>query len=127
MGKTTGPKPAKVNWLISLPWEERDEYVDFAQKRGLGLEISAFCSGPALNDRSVQRERIRAFKRLLSGWPNPLAFHGAFIDIMPHSGDHAIAAASRQRILQSLTAATEIGCHKIVFHTGFNPLIPVAQ
>src|SRR5215207_5326624 len=114
----------QVQYAIPLPWEERHRHLGFANIHGLGLEIAAFCSGPALNDPHTREQRVMALKDDLRGWAQPLSYHGAFIDIVLHSGDREIAALSRRRIEADLATASELGCEKVVFHTGFNPRVP---
>lgn len=46
------------------------------------------------------------------------------MDLALHSDDPQIAAISRRRILDDLVTASRLGCTKVVFHTGFNPLVP---
>lgn len=113
--------------LIPLPWSERGRHLDYARAHGLGVEVTAFCSGPSLNDLPTRKERLRSLKKDLQHWTAPLSFHGAFIDIVLHSIDDEIAATSRRRIERDLSAACELGCGKIVFHTGFNPHVPVPK
>jgi hypothetical protein len=62
----------------------------------------------------------------MSGFPYPRSYHGAFIDLSLHSDDPAIAEIARQRIARDLETAF-LGCRKIVFHTGFNPLVPLER
>ena len=115
----------RAHYLIPLPWQDRTRHLDYAKAHGLGLEVTAFCNGPALNDPATRKERLRGLKKDLRKWTQPLSFHGVFIDIVLHSIDDDIAAASRRRIERDLAAASELGCSRIVFHTGCNPNVPV--
>ncbi|MBA2432925.1 MAG: sugar phosphate isomerase/epimerase [Chthoniobacterales bacterium] len=121
------PPAGPAQFLIPLPWQTRHQQVEFAAAQELGLEVLAFCSGPALNSPQVRRERSAELQKQLRGYEYPLTFHGAFIDIALHSSDDSIAAASRARIERDLTTACELGCTKAVFHTGFNPNVSVPQ
>ena len=113
-----------ISWVVPLSWEDREIRYAFAASHGLGLEVAVFCSGIALNDERVRRERVAALKSELAGFSRTLTYHGAFIDVVPTSSDSAIAKVSRMRICQDLETATELGCSKVVFHTGFNPNVP---
>jgi len=119
--------PDAVRWLIPLPWEGREHFRALAERHGLGFEVMAFCSGPALNDAGTRHERRKQLKRELRGFAQPLAFHGAFMDLALHSGDREIAAVSQKRILSDLEVASDLGCERAIFHTGFNPHVPVPQ
>ena len=121
------PATPALQYVIPLPWEERERHLSFAAMHGLGLEVTTFCSGAGLNDARVRAERIAALAQDLRGWAWPLSYHGAFMDISLHSPDAEIAAASRRRIRADLTAAQALGCAKVVFHTGFNPQVSVTR
>ena len=56
------PTANRVQFLIPLGWQGRGQYLTYAQTHGLGLEITAFCSGPALNNADVRRERLRVLR-----------------------------------------------------------------
>ena len=116
-----------AQFLIPLPWHARQQHLQFAAANDFGLEILAFCSGPALNNEQVRRERSQELQKQLQDFTGPLAFHGAFIDIALHSIDDSIAAASKARIERDLATACELGCGKAVFHTGFNPNVSVPR
>lgn len=108
---------------MPLGAHRRDERLAFAAERGLGVEVSAFVSGEPLTDPSARRNLERALARELAAFPGPRAFHGAFLDLAPHSEDDGIATASAHRIERDLATAVRLGCGKIVFHLGFNPLV----
>ena len=77
----------RIHPLNPLPWQERTRHLDYAKTHGLRLEVTAFCSGPALNNSGTEKERLRDLKKDLRNWTQPLSFHGVFIDIVLHSID----------------------------------------
>jgi sugar phosphate isomerase/epimerase len=109
--------------LIQLGSEEREERLFFAKQQDLGVEITAFLSGPALNDPVFRAGLERDLAKDLADFPGLISFHGAFLDLAVHSADEIIAATSRRRIECDLITARGLGCRKIIFHLGFNPLI----
>ena len=50
----------RVHYLIPLPWQDRARHLAYAKAHGLGLEVTAFCSGPALNDPATRKENACA-------------------------------------------------------------------
>jgi len=114
----------EYTFLVPLTWEERRQRLAFARRYGLGVEVSALIGGEALNNAGVRAEREAALEKLLNNFSGMKTMHGAFLDLAIHSRDEAIAAISRSRIEADIVTAQRLGCEKIVFHLGFNPLIP---
>jgi sugar phosphate isomerase/epimerase len=115
-------RPPSFEFLIPLGWERREESLAFARQHGLGVEITAFLSGPLVNNpaaRALAEENLAAE---LAGFRRR-TFHGVFLDLAPHSRDEAIATVSLHRIERDLATARRLGCRKVVFHLGFNPLV----
>jgi len=109
---------------ISMDWDDFAEKLSFAEHHQLGVEIDALFAGPGLSDVAVRKKMERSLSRALRDFPYRRSLHGAFIDIAVHSGDPAIAAVARDRIQRDLETASRLGCQTVVFHTGFNPLVP---
>lgn len=71
-----------------------------------------------------ERFRERDFEGGMSGncvFPDVFSkdtMHGAFLDVTIHSDDPMIAHVSRQRVLQSMETAKNMGLKGVVFHTG---------
>lgn len=113
-----------ISITIPTGWADRADKRAFAMERGLGLEIGAFLGAAARDDMAVRRKMEHAFRHELDGFPYPVSYHGSFLDLALHSADEGIASLSRRRIVADLQTASRLGCEKVVFHTGFNPLIP---
>lgn len=62
--------------------------------------------------------------KMLRRFSGAVSMHGAYQDLAVHSADSQIAHHSKQRIREDVNLAARLGCQKVVFHTGFNPLIP---
>ncbi len=116
-----------IPFSIPLGWSGYDAQIEFAAVRRLGLEIGCFTAGEGLNDLGVRSRMVEELKEALRGFNGRLSFHGAFLDLALHSQDREILKISRKRILDDLQTATDLGCRKIIFHTGFNPLIPASS
>jgi sugar phosphate isomerase/epimerase len=114
-------------FLIPFGWLHRTEKVQFALAHGYGLEIGVFASGDAVDDPYVRADYESRLTSKLRRFPGPLTMHGAFMDLAIHSGDACIAHHSRERIHADIQLAIRLGCQKLVFHTGYNPLIPAAS
>lgn len=114
-------------YFIPLGAERRDERLAFAAERGLGVEVSAFVGGDALNTPSARTRLEEDLETELAAFPGPKTFHGAFLDLALHSPDTELAALSRRRMERDLVTARHLGCEKIIFHLGFNPLVAVQR
>jgi len=119
----TGHQTPNLKLLIQLGAEEREERLFFARQQDLGVEITAFLSGRPLNDPVFRADLERDMAKDLADFTGLITFHGAFLDLAVHSADEIIAATSRRRIESDLITARGLGCRKIIFHLGFNPLI----
>lgn len=115
------------HYFIPLGAERRAERLAFAAERGLGVEVSAFVGGDGLNDAAARLALENELETELAAFPGPKTFHGAFLDLALHSPDAEIAALSRRRMDRDLTTAQRLGCEKIIFHLGFNPLVAVQR
>lgn len=122
----TGGTTIKPLFQVQPTWARKDAYLDLAREKTAGVEVASFSQGPGLNDPKGRREQTDWYRRTLEGFPS-LSYHGAFLDLTPHSQDAALAGLVRARFVDDLKTAAEIGCHRIVFHTGYNPMIKVAD
>lgn len=116
-----------IHFSVPFSWHQRTEKVRFALEHGYGVEIGVFASGDAVDDPFVRADFEQKLTTKLRRFPHAKSMHGAFMDLAVHSGDSLIAHHSRQRILDDLKLAERLGCQKIVFHTGFNQLIPSSK
>jgi sugar phosphate isomerase/epimerase len=115
------------HFSVSTGWEDFDRKLTFATAHQFGVEIAAFATGPGLHDKAQRAKIERGLRAALSGFPHARSYHGAFIDLSLHSADSAIAAVTRERIQRDLATAARLSCTHVVFHTGFNPLVPVRR
>lgn len=114
----------EYKFLIPLGRDRRDERMAYAEAHGLGLEVTAFIGGDALNHASDRELLENELESELAGFYGMKTMHGAFLDLAIHSDDERITAVSQSRIERDVLTALRLGCEKIVFHTGFNPLVP---
>lgn len=116
-----------LKFLIPVGWENRLVRMAFAERHGLGVEVTAFVGGAALNDSNSREAMELEFEKLLSEFKGTKTMHGAFLDLAIHSPDKRVASLSQSRIEQDLITATRLGCEKLIVHLGFNPLVPVSR
>lgn len=114
----------KLNFLVPLGCKNRQERIAFAVQQRVGIEVTAFVGGPALNDHEVREQVETQLSAELATFEGTKTMHGAFLDLALHSQDGRVAAVSQSRIERDLLTAQHLGCEKIVFHLGFNPLVP---
>lgn len=117
----------EFTFLIPLPWEKRAERMEFARRRGFGVEVNAFVGGDPLNDPECRARMEDEFEQDMAGFEGIKTMHGAFLDLAIHSNDQRIATISQNRIERDILTATRLGCEKIVFHLGSNPLVLVER
>src|SRR5947207_11943500 len=89
-------------------WRDRHAFYDLALKYSGGLEIISFAMPGVLNDPSLVQEHLCAYKKELPSVGCLKSFHGAFVDITPHSPDKAVREVSTKRIYESLKIAVEL-------------------
>jgi sugar phosphate isomerase/epimerase len=111
-------------FLIPFGRERRDERLAYAENRDLGLEVTAFIGGGALNDPADRDVLESEIESELAGFSGLKTMHGAFLDLAIHSDDDRISAISKSRIERDVLTALRLGCEKVVFHMGYNPLVP---
>jgi sugar phosphate isomerase/epimerase len=117
----------QFQFSIATGWDDFPEKLRFAERHEFGLEIGALYAGPPVWDLETRSKMEGELSAALRDFPYGRSLHGAFIDIAVHSADPGIAAVARERILRDLETACQLGCQTVVFHTGFNPLVPGQQ
>lgn len=111
-------------FLIPFGRERRDERLAYAERHDLGLEVTAFIGGTALNDAADRDVLECEIESELADFSGLKTMHGAFLDLAIHSDDDRISAISKSRIERDVLTALRLGCEKVVFHMGYNPLVP---
>jgi sugar phosphate isomerase/epimerase len=104
-------------------WSNRHAFYDLACEYSCGLEIVSFALPWEIDDPILVQERLAAHKDELPSLNCPKSFHGAFIDVTPHSPDRAIREVATRRVYESMDLAAQLDCVEVIFHTGINPLI----
>lgn len=97
------------------------DLIEFAAAQGHGVEITAFAL-PWILD-SNWHSLVRLYKEALKGFPEEIAVHGVFLDMITSSRDERIAAVCRERLRQNLEIASELGASILTVCSCFNPLI----
>jgi sugar phosphate isomerase/epimerase len=92
-----------------------------ARRHRLGVEVGDFADPDLLEGE--WRGRWQEIRSLLKGVPGRVTLHGPRSDLNPGLRDRGLTAFCRQRYQLALEVAAEIGAERVVFHTGFNPMI----
>lgn len=109
----------KIKRLLIIPNAAQvDEYLELAEKHGLGFEYNDFFLPQVLDDKGVLDDR-KKFYGSLDRLPDYCTMHGAFLDVTVFSDDRLIREASDYRVEQSLAIAEEMGVKGVVFHTNY--------
>ncbi|WP_343253120.1 sugar phosphate isomerase/epimerase family protein [Ligaoa zhengdingensis] len=87
----------------------------------LGLESYELGIGEALDDWHASAERFQ--RDLGPVCTEGLSLHGPFLDLNPGCYDSRVRAATMERFEACYLAAQHVGADRIIFHSGFLPLI----
>lgn len=89
-------------------------------KEKVGLELSFFAYPENLEEK-VLDIHLKRYQKLLKDFPEKLSMHGAFYDLNPTAREPKIVEVTKQRIIQSLDIAQELGINLLVFHANYFP------
>lgn len=90
-----------------------------AEKYGLGLELAQFCIADHLDDESRCLPEVAAQMRCARRF----VLHGPYCELSPASIDPLALALTRQRYLQAVRMAANLGVSRIVIHSGYIPYV----
>jgi len=107
-------QPKKLNFI---------SYNKVVSSNELGYEIVELSKPEILNDTFSYLKVENFYKDILSGFNGKVTFHGAFIDLRVNSPDRLIRMASEKRIRSSFESAIKLNSSRIIFHSGYNPVI----
>ncbi len=91
------------------------------KKYDVGLESNDFMFARQLDDPEYCERTINRYE--FFELPGFTTNHGAFIDVLPYSGDEKIKEVSLYRINQSIEMTRKIGAKSVVFHLNYNPFL----
>jgi sugar phosphate isomerase/epimerase len=97
------------------------ECLALARRHHTGLEIQSFAHPEVLDGH--WRDLLQIYRQALKGFPGELSCHGAFYDLASGSPDRLVQAVARQRYLQNLNIAHELGARTVVFHANYLPQV----
>ena len=106
--------------ILVVPVPERyDEYLSFAQEKGLGFEIQDFIFPQILDDEKKVTELLSLYEK------GPVvSLHGPFIDLNFSGGDKKIFAITKERIATCASYCKVLGAKKMVLHSCFFTVSP---
>lgn len=108
--------------FLSLPYPEVTKHLDLLAERGFGVEITLYDTDWLLHTSG--RERARKLGATLAERGIPVNVHGPIFDLNPGSLDAVVRKHTRRAFEKAVEVARDLGAGGIVFHTGFNPLLP---
>lgn len=100
-----------------------EQFLDLSNEYNTGFEVVELARPAVLNDTVRYLELENFYERSLNNFENFITFHGAFIDLRLDSPDRLIRLASIKRVRQSIESAKKLNAERVVFHTGYNPVI----
>lgn len=92
-----------------------DEAIDWALRRGLGLEYNGLVMLNPIGQGDLDAIRAEAFFSRIT------SLHGPFFDLIPASSDPEVRDLALRRMTRALDAAEALGQRRMVFHTGWMP------
>lgn len=115
----------KLSVVTSRLKNEREEIVGFAQKKGLGIELSCFVNPSWYYkvNKDQLKNNLKNYIEELKDFTNVISLHGPIMDLIPHAVDEEIRKIAIRRVYTSMKLAGNLGVKKVVFHTGINPVV----
>jgi sugar phosphate isomerase/epimerase len=97
------------------------DFIQFAKVNRYGIEITSFALPWILDGdwKSV----LQSYRLALKDFRNEVAIHGVFMDVITASRDAKIVQVARERILQNIEIARQLGAKIATFCSCFNPCI----
>lgn len=99
-----------------------EDAVTLAREYGLGLELAEFCTAMNMDVYFSDYDPI-VRRALVESRANHLVLHGPFSELCPAAVDPGVLAHSRRRYLQTVALARAYDIHRVVFHTGYIPMV----
>ncbi len=106
--------------LVQVGGPEREALWEYAVAKGRGVEIFELSEPEVLDDTARLGKTVNWYRERRADFPGPVSFHGPYQNLRPGAADGKIRAASRERILQGLELAEELGAGQVVFHSDFD-------
>ncbi|MBN1646422.1 MAG: sugar phosphate isomerase/epimerase [Spirochaetales bacterium] len=102
---------------------DRFAYIEALSRRyDIGIEINDFTEPLMTNHPSAGIACIDRYREFIGSNNLRRTLHGPFFDLILHATDEAFAGLSKNKIRAAVGAAAELGCEKIVFHSGYMPV-----
>jgi len=97
------------------------DFIEFAKTNHYGIEITCFAL-PWTLDRDWDT-LLQSYKLALKDFRSEVAIHGVFMDMVTASKDSKVVHVARERILQNIEIAKQLGAKIVAFCSCFNPCI----
>ncbi len=97
------------------------DFIEFAKVNCYGIELTSFAL-PWILDGDW-KSILQSYKLALKDFRNEVAIHGVFMDMITASRDARIVCVARERILQNIKIAKQLGAKIVTFCSCFNPCI----
>ena len=91
-----------------------------AEKYGVGLEIAEFCTASNMDVYFSDTDKIVRSKMEHA---DRFVFHAPFNELCPAAIDPMVVDITKKRYLQAVDTALKYGIKRMVFHSGYTPLI----
>lgn len=108
--------------FLSLPYPEVTKHLDLLAERGFGVEITLYDTDWLLHTSG--RDRARKLGDALAERGVGVNVHGPIFDLNPGSLDAVVRKHTRRSYEKAVEVARDLAAGGIVFHTGYNPLLP---
>jgi sugar phosphate isomerase/epimerase len=107
---------------ISCKYERLNYLQEIINNYDIGIEITDFIDPDILNNPNLLFEYRSRYLDYFKNHKIERTFHGPFFDLNIHAIDNEFAALSKDKIKKAITICSDLGCKKIIFHTGYIPL-----
>lgn len=108
---------------ISCHLDRLDYLDDIIKTYNTGIEINDFANPKILNDDQLLSETKQKYTEYFNENNITRTLHGPFFDLIIHATDNAFMKLSVEKIKKAIEICNELNCKKIVFHTGYMPVL----
>jgi len=109
--------------FISATAQDLDWVSELVDKYSVGVEINDFAQSTETPDSRERTFELWHLWREAATEKVPMALHAPFLDLVPGSLEPEVVELSRKQHKDALNLAGILGVQRVIFHSGYNPLI----
>jgi len=108
---------------ISCKFDRFNYLQEIINNYEIGIEITDFVDPDILNNPNLLLEYRSRYLDYFKNNKIERTFHGPFFDLNIHAIDNEFSTMSKDKIQKAITICRDLDCTKIIFHTGYIPIL----